>query len=456
MKQLRIALVEAASSSVHVYSRTFLPRLGTATLGAILRQRGYECDLWFPGMAPMPKDKLETYDIVGIGSITNTIVDAYRLADRLRKTGITVVMGGPHVTFMAEEALEHCDYVVIGEGDTAFPALIEALAKNTPYEGIKGLAYRLPDGAVRFTGETELVNVDSLPSPDFSLSPQITSGTIPPIVTTSRGCPHNCGFCSVTPIFGKRYRFKEASQVIAELRPLKGRSVCFADDNLCANRKRAKSLFRKMISHDAIPLRWSGQMCVKDAADEELLGLMQQTRCRIMYIGVESIIPETLNKLGKAHHLDDIARGIANLHKHDIGIHGMFMISPDDPPDTADRIVDYAIDTDIDTIQILSLVPFPGTAVYEEYQRDLLHRDWQYFDGMHVVVRPRMCSPLDMQMAITSAMCRFYSLPRVMAAYRRGRGWRVKYRAGGYYLTRRWTTENQGYLDRLANAATPA
>ena len=128
MKHPRVALVEASSTSTHVYSRTYLPRVGIPTLGALLKGLGYECDLWFQAMSPVSEEQLRQYDIVGIGSLTNTIPEAYRLADSCKRTGNTVVMGGPHVTFMPEEALGHCDYVVIGEGDVTFPALVAALA----------------------------------------------------------------------------------------------------------------------------------------------------------------------------------------------------------------------------------------------------------------------------------------------------------------------------------------
>lgn len=445
----RIALVEASSPSTHVYSKVYLPRLGIPTLGAIVKKLGYECDVWFQAMSPVGTEQLEGYDIVGIGSLSSTIKDAYQLADSVRQSGRVVVMGGPHVTFLPEEALEHCDYVVVGEGDAAFPALIEALAEGTPLENVPSLAYKLPDGSVRFTERADMVDLPTIPSPDFRLSPQVDPQRIPPIIATSRGCPHHCTFCSVTPIFGRKYRFKDSAQTIAEIGPIKDRSICFGDDNFCANRRRAKALLREMIARDSVPLRWSGQMCVDDAADDELVDLMQQTRCRIVYIGIESVIPETLEKYGKAHHLEGIKRCVDNLHRHNIGVHGMFVVSPDDPTDAARRIVDYCIETDIDTIQVFSLTPFPGTACYDEYRDRILHRDWQYYGGMHVVVRPGKCSPYEMQTTLIEAMQRFYSLGRAISAYRRGRGWRVKYRTGGWYLLRRWIKENQHYLERL-------
>ena len=432
---------------------TYLPRVGIPTLGALLRDLGYECDLWFQSMSKVDDEQLSGYDMVGIGSLTNTIQEAYRLADYCRKRGAAVVMGGPHVTFACEETLDHCDYVVVGEGDVSFPALVEALSNGGATGDVPGIAYRGSGGEMCRTKDSAPVDYENLPSPDFSLSPQVRAGKTPPIVTTSRGCPHCCTFCSVTAMFGKRYRFKRNEQVIAELRPILDRSVCFGDDNFCAGPSRTKSLLRDMIAQHAVPRRWAGQMCVGAAANEELLDLMEETRCRIMYVGIESIEPGTLEQFGKAHRVDAVAKCVERLHAHRIGIHGMFVVGMDDDVDTVRRMVDYAIDKDIDTIQICSLTPFPGTSVYDDFEDRLLHKDWRYFDGIHVVVKRDKGTPYELQMAIVRELQRFYSLKRLLGSYRRGRAWRLKYRAGGHVLIKRWVRENREYLDRLHNAS---
>ena len=449
MKRPRIALVEVSANATHVYSKTYLPRVGIPTLGAILKELGYECDIYFQAMSDLDVEKLRQYDIVGIGSLTNTIPEAYRLADLLRRAGPVVVMGGPHVTFMPEEAAAHCDYVVVGEGDGTFPALVAAIENGESPSAIPGLAYRGLGVITCHTASSDTVDFANLPSPDFSLSRQVKRGQTPPIITTSRGCPHNCSFCSVTRVFGRRYRFKKNKQVINELRQVINCSVCFGDDNFAANPAHTKELLRDMIAQDAVPLRWSAQMTVGAAMDEELLSLMQRTHCRIIYVGIESIMPQTLRDFGKAHNFEAIGKCIGNLHRHDIGVHGMFVLGMDDTVETAQKIVDYAIAHDIDTIQIFSITPYPGTDAYNNFQDRLLHKDWQYFDGMHVVAQPRKCSAYEMQMAIVKEMSRFYSLRRVIGGYRRGRGWRVKYRAGGHYLMRKWTKENAEYIERL-------
>lgn len=448
MRSLRVALVEVSRESAHIYSRNYLPRVGIATLAALLTQAGHHCHLWFQAMSSLDEQKLKDYDLVGISSLTNTIDEAYRLADFLKGSGVTVVMGGPHVSFMLEEALEHCDYVVVGEGDLSFPSLVQALAKGEKDRPVPGIACRR-GGEIDFNPAVAQVDFESLPSPDFSPSPQVSRERLPPIITTSRGCPHNCSFCTVSAMFGRRYRFKKNEQVLAELKPVLNRSVCFGDDNFFANPPRTKALLREMLASKTLPLRWSGEMCVEAGSDEELLELLSRTRCRIVFVGIESINPDTLRKYRKAHKLPAIANCIASLHRHGVGIHGMFVVSPDDHPRTVREITDYAIANDIDTIQIMSLTPFPGTPSMDEYKDRLLHQEWKYFDGMHVVVSPASCSAYELQMAITQGMKRFYSLKRVAGAFRRGRGWRVKYRLGAGYIVRRWLKENREYLERL-------
>ncbi len=442
--------MEAVSGLTHVYSRTYLPRVGIATLGAILKNIGYQCDVWIKPMSDSERQKLIEYDIVGIGSLSSTIADAYALADYLRKNGTIVIMGGPHVTFMPNEALDHCDYVVMGEGDNVLPALIRMIISKEPSNGLKGVAYRtLDDGSFHQGDKAEPVNYAALPSPDFLLSPQISKDSIPPIVVTSRGCPHDRSFCSVTALFGRKSRFKHYDQVIAELRPIQHKSVCFGDDNFCANPVRTKSLLREMIKKDAVPLRWSGQMCVNAASDKELLSLMKETRCRIMYIGVESVNPDTLKKYGKLHNVDAVRQCVENLHQHDIGIHGMFVVDSSDDLDAAGKIVDYAIAVDMDTIQVFSMTPFPGTRAFMENKDNIIHTQWTQYDGMHVVVKPSKCSAHTMQQTIVTEMKRFYSLKRAFFAYRKNRGWRLKYRLGGNLLIRQWIKENAGYMESL-------
>ena len=121
MSKIKVALVEALSKLTHVYSRTYLPRAGVATLGAVLKELGYSCEIFIHLMSDEEVKRLEEFDVVGIGSLSSTIEEAYQLADHLRSKNIMVVMGGPHVTFMPEEAIEHCDFARAGRRRSRIP-----------------------------------------------------------------------------------------------------------------------------------------------------------------------------------------------------------------------------------------------------------------------------------------------------------------------------------------------
>ncbi len=150
---------------------------------------------------------VEGFSIVGISTITSTAARAYKLADSLRAKGKTVIMGGPHVTFMPDEALMHADYVVRGEGEEALVELLAALEGNGALEDIKGLSYKTATGNAHNPARDFIADLDRHPAPDFSLVHGWTSKSVIPIAT-SRGCPFACSFCSVIQMFGRKYRFK--------------------------------------------------------------------------------------------------------------------------------------------------------------------------------------------------------------------------------------------------------
>jgi len=189
VKNLKIALVEACSHTTHIYSRTYLPRVGIPTLAAILKEKGHACDIWFQALPGYRQERLLDYDIIGIGSLSGTIGDAYRLAGYLKSKGKVVVMGGPHVSFMPQEALEHCDYVVIGEGEVAFPALVNVLNQGRVPDSIPGLAYRLPQGGIQMADAVKASDMQCLPSPDFTLSPRCVAAGYHPSSPPRAGAP---------------------------------------------------------------------------------------------------------------------------------------------------------------------------------------------------------------------------------------------------------------------------
>jgi radical SAM superfamily enzyme YgiQ (UPF0313 family) len=227
-------------------------RLGLPLLGSILKQRGCEVSIYCQDLEAVDYDDVRSSDLVGISTTTSTAPEAYRIADRVRASGIPVALGGSHVSFLADEALEHSDYCVRGEGEDTFRELLDSMESGSEPKGILGLSYRKGEEIVHNPDRGLICDLDSLPFPDLSLIRGHDKISLRPIAT-SRGCPFGCNFCSVTRMFGRGYRFRSVDNVIEEIRQKPEQKVFFYDDNFAAHRAHTKELLEKMLSTGLTP-----------------------------------------------------------------------------------------------------------------------------------------------------------------------------------------------------------
>jgi radical SAM superfamily enzyme YgiQ (UPF0313 family) len=411
----RISFIEAGAPGLHIFSKFPIPRLGAVLLSTILRERGYNVKTFIEDLAAPDWSFIESSDIVCISAITSTAIKAYGMGKRLRALNIPVIMGGAHPTFLPDEALEYADFVIRGEGEHSLVELLEHMDKGVPaLRDIKGLSYKDRDGENVHNPSTEfLEDLDSLPKPDFSLVHNWTpSNTYP--VSTSRGCPYDCTFCSVIGMFGRRYRFKSVEATLEELKYAVSvsKAVKFiVDDNFAANKMRTKQILRGMIA-EKMRTRWSAQVRTDVAGDPELLRLMADSGCDTLFIGFESVNPRTLEEYNKKQDLQDIISCVRKVRDHGIHIHGMFVLGAEtDDVETIHETVDFAEDLGMDTVQIMVLTPLPGTPLFNHMMTSgrLLHTDWSKYDVQHVVFKPRLMSPATLQIETLRAMGRFYS-----------------------------------------------
>jgi len=411
----KISFIEAASPHAHIFSKYSIPRVGTVLLSTILKALGHEVKAFIEDIADPDWSYIENSDIVCISTITCTSLRAYRIADRVRQKGIPVIMGGPHPSFLPGEALEHADFVVRGEGDLTLPELIEYLGKGNPHiASITGLSYRDRNGTVMHNPPRPfLEDLDALPEPDFRLVHDWHPSRTYPI-STSRGCPFNCKFCSVIHMFGRKYRFKTVEATLKELRNVHSASRAskfFVDDNFAAHKNRTKELLRAMIA-EGITSKWSAQVRVDVAKDRKLMRLMADSGCDTLHIGFESVSQKTLEAYNKGQDIDDVVHCIKVVKDHGIEIHGMFVLGADtDTVETIKETTDFSIHHGIDTIQFLLLTPVPGSPLFYEIKesRRLLHTDWSKYDGHHVVHAPLLMKPQTLHIESLKAMGRFYS-----------------------------------------------
>jgi radical SAM superfamily enzyme YgiQ (UPF0313 family) len=444
---LKITFIEPRAAGIHVFTRFRMPRMGVPTMATAARDLGHTVHVYIEDVAKVDLRAAYESDLICITTISTTAPRAYAFGDKLRRRGLPVLMGGPHVTARPDEALEHADWLLRGEADETFLEFLAKFEAGAELTEIDGLSYRTALGCVHNPLPARLPDLDPLPIPDLTLIEGWKRMRILPVMT-SRGCPHNCSFCSVTKMFGHRYRFRSAEKIVDELERAmalkKWFFTFFVDDNFIANRERAKALMRLMIERRVTP-RWSAQVRVEAAKDDELLDLMRRSNCRFVYVGLESTNPQTLKLYNKHQSLEDIEHCIRKLHANKIRIHGMFVFGADtDTVQTLRETGRFARRMGIDTVQFMILTPLPDTETYHQLEREgrILVRDWSLYDAQHVVFKPKNMSPLQLHLETWNALARFYSPREIAKRYVRFDFFGAFLRSYGNRINKEWLRFN--------------
>ena len=364
-----------------------------------------------------------------------------------------MIIGGPHPSFVPDDAMPHADYVARGEGgDGLMLELLEALRGERELESILGLSFWRDGLPVHNELRERCADLDSLPMSDLSLIVGSERIHETPIIT-SLGCPFDCTFCTVTMMFGRKYRMRSPESVIAELEAKKPSAVFFYDDNFAADKRRLKRLLQMMIDRGITP-KWQSQVRTDVARDEELLTLMRRSGCHRVALGFESVDQATLDSYAKSQTVEDIKRAIAALHRHGIKCHGMFVVGADnDTERTASDIVAFAKRYEIDSLMLNILTPGIGTKQYEMMNGDerVFERRWQFYDGQHVIFEPQNMTASQLQTAVVDGYRQFYSVGHILRTIARLRFSNALERFWGWLYIHRWQKDprNRAYVQGL-------
>ncbi|MFI5340079.1 MAG: B12-binding domain-containing radical SAM protein [Candidatus Methylomirabilales bacterium] len=328
-----------------------------------------------------PIDFSRSPDLVAVAGMTPAINRAYEIADAFRARGVRVVMGGIHVSMMPEEALAHCDAVVIGEAEDLWPRVLSDFQHGRMQRQYRHEAFP---------------QLARLGRPDWSLYEG--KGYLPfHCVETSRGCPHGCDFCSVTNYFGGCYRTRPPEDVedeIQGLRPFEGRFILknvvfFVDDNIVGRRPHARELLSRIVP---FRLKWLGQASTAIARDDELLGLCRKSGCVGLLIGFETLSKEKLKAVGKGFNSPENYLDVINkIHDYGIGVSGAFVFGLDgDDEGVFDRTYEFVQKARLESPYFSILTPYPRTRLYQKLDREgrIFDRDWSNYNTNTVVYRP--------------------------------------------------------------------
>ncbi len=360
-------------------------------------------NLGVPDYSAMPRP-----DLVGITAFTSQATRAYEVAASFRSLGVPVVMGGIHATMCLEEVMERVDSVVTGEAESIWREVLE--------DAQRGSLKRRYDGG--------LAEIDDVPLARHDL---LNTGYALGAIQTTRGCPLNCTFCSVTAFNGAHYRLRPIPDIVREFQLIREKHVLLVDDNLIGTRPehiaRAKDLFRAM-SQANLRKEWVAQVTINFADDEELLSLAAKAGCRGVFIGFESLSPEGLREIGKKFNLlkgRDFRTSVQRIQRHKILVVGSFVIGLDiDEPGIGKRIAEVASRYGVDNLNTLFLTPLPGTRLWDRMKsedRIALNRfpeDWKYYTLTFPVARYRHLSLADVIQEKITCDRGFYSMPRIL------------------------------------------
>jgi radical SAM superfamily enzyme YgiQ (UPF0313 family) len=340
------------------------PSLST-TLLAALTPLGHEVHIHDEGTAPLDFD--EECDLVAITAMTPLAPRGYEIAEQYRRKGVKVVMGGIHPTWLPEEAIAHCDAVVVGEADEIWADVVGDAAQGQ---------------LKRFYQQKERTNLSLLPLPRRELLPP-KGYFFENTIQTTRGCPFDCEFCSVTAIYGGTYRTRPVAEVEREIKTLRRAPayIFFVDDNIVGDIHHARELFSMLSQYR---LRWVSQCPISVAQNERLVRLMAEAGCHGMFIGFESLSPENLRLMGKrTNKVERYEAGIKRLHDHGIGVHASFVFGYDyDDPSVFGNFITFANRNRIDGAFLPLLTPFPGTRIHQRLKKEgrILTEDWTQGD----------------------------------------------------------------------------
>jgi len=423
-------------------TRNFMPHLWMFLLQAIT-PNPHEVVLLDGNVRKMDETEIVRFirrqriDLVGIGSMTRMIAKAYQMADAIRSAGVRVVMGGPHVTELPDEALgrnggvRHADAVAIGEADNTWLQILEDAEHDRLkdiYEPVDAQGKEVKPGLQAYPE----IRWESLDLDQFNMVPEFLGPLLRRVhpgfasfrvipLETGRGCPYGCEFCTVTGFFGDSIRFRSNESVVKEILRLKKRATSdrgqiflfIVDDNFAINIKRTKSLLRAIIAAEAV-VPYIAQVSMNLLRDEELVDLLALSGARCLYIGMESIDAENLADMNKSFNKPaEYSKVLQSLAARNIiAITGFIFGMDYDSPGVAQRTLEHIRQWPPGLPIFSQLTPFPSTPLYRRLQeagRLTRPLHWLDFAPHRMAHTPLMMSIDDSHAEILSAWSASYS-----------------------------------------------
>jgi radical SAM superfamily enzyme YgiQ (UPF0313 family) len=391
---MKILLVAPCSANEQRHNSMDIPQL-TLSLIAGMTPREHEveiCEEVFGDTINFDGD----YDVVGITIMTQTCMRGYAIANEFKKRNVTVVFGGIHATCLPHEAIRFGDAVVIGEAEGGlWENVLNDIKKNKLREFYKLDA--LPDMQNASFPRRDLIRCKS---GLFSVVP----------IETTRGCPYNCDFCTVSRFFGTKQRHKSIKNIITEAESCPQKYLFFLDDNISCDKKFAKELFLNLAPLNKI---WVGQASINISKDEELMKLAHKSGCVALLVGFESMTKNGMNHYHKAlKSIDENVNAVKRLRNNGILTMASLVFGlDDDTEEVFESGYEFLHRSKSAFFQSCFATPYPGTPIFEKMKSEnrILTDDWRKFDATKVVITPKNFSSEKLLECSSSLQKKVYS-----------------------------------------------
>jgi anaerobic magnesium-protoporphyrin IX monomethyl ester cyclase len=440
----KITCIQLGGEFPDLLYRSVMPDYGMPLIGTILKEAGYDVTVYIEHVKAPEWERIAQSDLVCFSSLCAGADKVYRLANRIRaELHLPVIFGGTHATYFPESSLDHCDYVVLGEGDETIVELVETLRCGGDHAQVAGIAFRRGSETIRTAPRPGPREFDTIP--DFGLIEGYKRLSWLDMVRqrrvawmtaqASRGCHFKCRFCIVNTMYPTGYRKRSISSVVNDLKDKRryGRELLFVDNDFAANRYDTKQLLRAIIDAD-LDFNILVFARVEIARDDELLTLMRQAGITQIYQGYESIQPDTLSAYNKRQTIAHIEQAIRKLHSFDFRIAGSFVVGADtDTCESIDATARFVVEQELATAYFFPIWGhFPeqlfGYSTIVPWFRSIF-KGWRYCDGNFVTHYPKNMPPSVLQRSIANAFRTIYAPRRAIKALTRGKYWDAKWKA---------------------------
>jgi radical SAM superfamily enzyme YgiQ (UPF0313 family) len=381
---------------IYLNRALYSPLAGLLAVAASIPKHRYEVVLTDENIETIDFDLKA--DMVGISAMTSYVNRGYEIADRFRAKGVPVAMGGVHPSFMPQEALQHCDAVVVGEVELVIDRLLDDLEH----------------GEMRGSYKSDTLHpMTGMPMPRYDLlkKHRYVNKTF---VQTSRGCHQGCTFCAEPLMNGLKFRYRPVDEVIHEMENCGARTISINDADFFGTPERPKEVMRALKGRG---LQWQAGVTSKLAQDDRMLELAADSGCTMLSIGFESISRETLKSVHKhVNRPENFMALVEKVHSYGISVFGLFMFGFDgDKTPVFEETVNFNIAAKYDACAYSVLTPYPGTLTWYEMKKAgrIVSFDWTMYDQGHVVYRPAGMSADDLRIGQSSAYENYYSMSSI-------------------------------------------